>query len=215
MMHIVPYAVDSGMTSVQAATLLTLIGISGIGGRLLSGLISDKTGIKPVMVFCLTALAVITLWIAFSNDTRTFYIFAAVYGITYSGFVTMMVRIARQIFGMKSLGSIFGALMVSDGIGFGVGPWLAGYIFDITGEYQISFIAVTAGLIAATAITIIIKPPSKKHTRWKMHQHRPYYAGPAHLGLYRASSNHCVSGAAGFYFFKPCLIYHELPIKRL
>jgi len=162
MMHIVPYAVDSGMTSVQAATLITLIGISGIGGRLLSGLISDKTGIKPVMVFCLTALASITLWIAFSNDARTFYIFAAVYGIMYSGFVTMMVRIARQIFGMKSLGSIFGALMVSDGVGFGVGPWLAGYIFDITGEYQISFIAVTAGLITAIAITIMIKPAVKK-----------------------------------------------------
>ncbi len=158
MLHIIPYAIDSGMTPVQAATLLTLVGIFGIGGRLASGLVSDKLGIKPVIIFCLLALACITAWIAFHKDAWTFYLFACIFGVVYSGFVTMMVRIARQVFGAKALGSIFGALMVSDGIGFGVGPWLAGLVFDITGAYQASFIAVTVGLIAASILTIIIKP---------------------------------------------------------
>jgi len=162
MLHIIPYAIDSGMTPVQAATLLTLIGIFGIGGRLASGLVSDRLGIKPVIVFCLLILASITAWIAFHKDTSTFYIFACIYGFVYSGFVTMMVRIARQVFGAKALGSIFGALMVSDGIGFGVGPWLAGYVFDVTGSYQVSFIAVTVGLIAASILTLIIKPAVSK-----------------------------------------------------
>ena len=63
MLHIIPYAIDSGMTPVQAATLLTLIGIFGIGGRLASGLVSDRLGIKPVIVFCLLILASITAWI--------------------------------------------------------------------------------------------------------------------------------------------------------
>jgi MFS family permease len=158
MLHIIPYAIDSGMTPVQAATLLTLIGVFGIGGRLVSGLVSDKLGIKPVIVFCLLALASITAWIAFHKDAGTFYLFACIYGVVYAGFVTMMVRIVRQVFGAKALGSIFGALMVSDGIGFGVGPWLAGYVFDVTGAYQVSFVAVTIGLIAAAILTIIIKP---------------------------------------------------------
>jgi MFS family permease len=162
MLHIVPYAIDSGMTAVQAATLLTLIGIFGIGGRLVSGLVSDRVGIKPVIVFCLLALAVGTAWIAFHKDAWTFYSFACIYGVVYSGFVTMMVRIARQVFGAKALGSIFGALMVSDGVGFGVGPWLAGYVFDITGSYQASFIAVTSGLVAAAILTLIVKPAVRK-----------------------------------------------------
>ena len=162
MLHIIPYAIDSGMTPVQAATLLTLIGIFGIGGRLVSELVSDRLGIKPVIVFCLLVLATTTAWIAFHKDTATFYLFACIYGLVYSGFVTMMVRIVRQVFGVKALGSIFGALMVSDGIGFGVGPWLAGYVFDVTGSYQVSFIAVTSGLIAASILTIIIKPAVSK-----------------------------------------------------
>jgi MFS family permease len=162
MLHIVPYAIDSGMTPLGAATLLTLIGIFGIGGRLVSGLVSDKLGIKPVIVFCLLVLALGTVWIAFHKDVWTFYSFACIYGVVYSGFVTMMVRIARQVFGAKALGSIFGALMVSDGIGFGVGPWLAGYVFDVTGSYRASFIAVTCGLIAAAILTLVVKPAVSK-----------------------------------------------------
>jgi len=162
MLHMVPYATDSGMTPVQAATLLTLIGVFGMGGRLASGLVSDRLGVKPVILFCLLILALITLLIAFYKDAWTFYVFAATFGVVYSGFATMMVRITRQLFGAKSLGSIFGAVMVADGIGTGVGPWLAGYIFDITGQYQISFIAVAVGLITAAILTIIIKPAVKK-----------------------------------------------------
>jgi MFS family permease len=158
MLHMIPYAVDSGLTPVQAATLLTLIGVCGIAGRLTSGMISDRVGVKPVIIFCLLTLAAITTWIAFSRQESTFYLFAAIWGIAYSGFVTMMVRIVRQVFGIQALGSIFGALFVSDGIGFGVGPWIAGYVFDVTGSYQYSFIAVAAGLVAAVVLTIVVKP---------------------------------------------------------
>jgi MFS family permease len=162
MLHLVPYAVDSGMTSVQGALLLTLIGITGIAGRLIAGLVSDRVGIKPVIIFCLLLLAVTTAWIAYYKDPGTLYAYAAAYGMLYSGFVTMMVRIVRQTFGARALGSIFGALMVSDGVGFGIGPWLAGYIFDITGSYRISFISVAAGLVIAAALTIMVKPAYKK-----------------------------------------------------
>lgn len=160
--HIVPYAVDSGISPVQAATLLTIIGMAGIAGRLGSGIISDRIGVKPVVLFCQLALASLTLWIAFSRNTATFYTFAAIFGIVYSGFAVMLVRIARQIFGDRALGSVFGALMVADGIGTGAGPWLAGYIFDVTGSYQASFIAVSAGLVVAVILTIIIKPAFRK-----------------------------------------------------
>jgi MFS family permease len=162
MLHIVPYAVDSGMTAIEAATLLTLVGIFGLAGRLISGIVSDRFGTKPVILVCLLSLALINGWIAFNKDPWTFYLFASVYGVVYSGFVTMMVRIARQVFGAKALGSVFGALMVADGIGFGVGPWLAGYIFDLTGSYTISFVSIAAGLVAAAVLTLIVKPAAVK-----------------------------------------------------
>ena len=162
MLHLVPYAVDSGMAPVQAAILLTLIGIFGIAGRLASGVLSDRIGIKPIMLFCTVLLGLNIAYIAFSNTVWAFYIFASIYGVTYSGFVTQMVRITRVTFGGKSLGSVFAALMVSDGIGFGFGPWIAGNIFDATGSYQASFLAAAIGLMVAGVLTMLIRPAVKQ-----------------------------------------------------
>ncbi len=162
MLHLVPYAVDSGIDPLKAALLLTLIGIFGIAGRLASGVLSDKVGIKPIMLFCTVLLGLNIAFIALYNEPWAFYVFAAVYGISYSGFVTQMVRITRKVFGGKALGSVFGALMVSDGIGFGVGPWVAGNIYDATGSYQSSFLAAAAGLAVATILVVIVKPAVAK-----------------------------------------------------
>jgi len=162
MLHLVPYAVDSGMAPVQAAILLTLIGIFGIAGRLASGVLSDRIGIKPIMLFCTVLLGLNIAYIAFSNTAWAFYIFASIYGVTYSGFVTQMVRITRVTFGGKALGSVFAALMVSDGIGFGFGPWIAGNIFDATGSYQASFLAAAVGLMLAGVLTMLIRPAVKQ-----------------------------------------------------
>ncbi len=162
MLHLVPYAVDSGMAPVQAATLLTLIGVFGLGGRLASGVLSDRIGIKPIMLFCTVLLGLNIAYIAFSNTDWAFYIFASIYGVTYSGFVTQMVRITRVTFGGKALGSVFAALMVSDGIGFGFGPWIAGNIFDSTGSYQASFLAAAIGLMLAGVLTMLIRPAVKQ-----------------------------------------------------
>jgi OFA family oxalate/formate antiporter-like MFS transporter len=162
MLHLVPYAVDSGIYPVRAALLLTLIGIFGIAGRLASGILSDKVGVKPIMLFCTVLLGLNIAFIALFSEPWAFYVFAAIYGIAYSGFVTQMVRITRKVFGGRALGSVFSALMVSDGIGFGVGPWVAGNIYDSTGSYQASFLAAAAGLAVATVLVVIVRPATTK-----------------------------------------------------
>lgn len=162
MLHLVPYAIDSGLSPVQAATLLTLVGFFGIAGRLISGVASDKYGVKPVMFCGLLLITAITAMIAVWQQPWTFYLFAALFGLAYSSIATMMVRITRYVFGLKALGSIFSVLMIADGIGMGLGPWLAGYIFDITGGYYITFIAVAVALTIAAVLTSIIKPATMK-----------------------------------------------------
>lgn len=161
MLHIIPYAVDSGLSPLEAAAIFTLIGVFGLIGRFASGLLSDRIGIKPVILFCLILEAAIIVWITFCREMWVFYTFAAFFGIAYSGFVTMMVRITRYVFGSRALASVFGCLMISDGIGFGVGPFLAGYIFDFTGSYTISLLTVAVGLVAASVLTLIIKPAAR------------------------------------------------------
>lgn len=157
-LHLVPFAIDSGFSPLESAGLLTLVGIFGIGGRLISGIISDKYGPKQVMISALVLLAIITMMLSLWPLSWPFYIFAALFGLGYTSVATMMVRITRHIFGIRALGPIFSTLMIADGIGMGLGPWLAGYVFDITGSYYITFIAVSVALVVSALLTIIIKP---------------------------------------------------------
>jgi cyanate permease len=58
------------------------------------------------------------------------------------------------------MGAIFGALSVADGLGFGTGPLMAGYIFDTTGSYQMSFFIVAGAMAVALAATLALREKS-------------------------------------------------------
>jgi len=85
------------------------------------------------------------------------YLFAALFGLSYGGNIVLIPKLTAHIFGLASMGAIFGALSVADGLGFGTGPLLAGYIFDVTGSYDISFLLVTGGMAVAIAATWVLK----------------------------------------------------------
>jgi len=157
MTHLVPYARDTGLSAVTAAGLLSALGIFSIAGRLLSGLISDRIGARPVLAAGLLVQGAMMLWLAKTDSTWGFYLFAAIIGLSYGGTVVLIPKLTSHIFGLGSMGAIFGALSVADGLGYGTGPLMAGYIFDQTGSYQISFFIVAAALAVALAATLALK----------------------------------------------------------
>jgi cyanate permease len=59
------------------------------------------------------------------------------------------------LFGVKSLGLIFGVLLFAESIGSFSGPLVAGYAFDAAGSYDTVF-AVMAGISISAAILGIL-----------------------------------------------------------
>jgi len=153
MTHLVAHARDSGLASVQAASLLSLIGVHSILGRLGAGALSDRIGARPVLTAGILLQAVFMVWLVRAGSPWMFYLFAALFGVTYGGNFVLMPRLTSQIFGSTSMGAIFGALSVADGIGYGTGPWLAGRLYDATGSYDISFLMVAGGLLGAALLS--------------------------------------------------------------
>ena len=85
------------------------------------------------------------------------YLFAAIFGLSYGGNIVFIPKLISHIFGVGSMGAIFGTLSVADGLGFGTGPLLAGYIFDMTGSYQISFFIVAGAMSVALAAALALR----------------------------------------------------------
>jgi MFS family permease len=158
--HLVPYALDQKMPAMWAAGLLTVIGAGSIFGRLLSGIAADRVGSKAVLICCLALQAVVIVWLVYTVNVWMFYVFAVLFGFSYGGFIPLMPKLTSDVFGPGAMGAIFGFLMTSDSIGWGAGPWLAGYLFDRTNSYTLSFVAVIGAILLAIIFTLFLKKPT-------------------------------------------------------
>jgi MFS family permease len=157
MVHLVPYSTDIGVSAVQAAGILSIIGIIGTAGRIGLGFIGDKLGNRRTVYlsYIITGLAFAGL--AFVPNTGMLYLFAVIFGSLF-GIGVLLVPMVTEYFGFRALGIISGMLVFSNSAGGAIGPPVAGAIFDITGKYQIDFIGCAIIALAAGLIIYLVKP---------------------------------------------------------
>ena len=150
--HIYPHAVDLGISAATATNFLATIGGASIIGRVVMGSAGDRIGNKLAIIIDLIILSAALLWLQFANEVWMLYTFAVVYGFAYGGIFPLISPMIAQLFGLDSHGVIFGATYFSNCVGASIGPVLIGYIFDVTGSYQLGFII----LAAASVIAILL-----------------------------------------------------------
>jgi len=153
MTHIVPHAIDLGISPMQAASILSVIGFASIPSRILAGIASDRFGKKRVAMISALFMAGAMLWLAESTSLWMLYLFAVVFGAAYAGLSPPTTAIVGDTFGLHHIGAILGVLEIGWATGAAAGPALAGHIFDITGTYYLAFLL---GMIAALIITGLV-----------------------------------------------------------
>ena len=84
-----------------------------------------------------------------------FYLYAVLQGLSFASVVTLLPVLTAELFGLKSLGVIMGALIFVGIIGEALGPVLTGTIFDITESYRLAFLT-CVGIIAAAVILSLV-----------------------------------------------------------
>ncbi len=138
MVHIVPFAIDRQVSPTKAAGVLSAIGGVSMAGRFFSGLTIDRIGSKRVLVFCSALLIAALLWLHQTDELWMMYLFALVYGIAHGGCFTAISPLAAELFGLRAHGAVLGIIVFSGTVGGAVGPFLAGYIFDVSGGYGLA-----------------------------------------------------------------------------
>jgi MFS family permease len=159
--HLVPHITDIGFSAGEAAAVLSLMGAASIPGRLVMGIVSDRSGRKLALVACLLALAGAMVWLTWAHSLWSLYIFALVFGFFHSGQGSSGAAFISETFGTVSLGKIFGLLEIGFGIGAAAGPALGGLVYDATGRYFNAFLAGAGAMVLATVFVALVKPETK------------------------------------------------------
>jgi len=80
----------------------------------------------------------------------------------------------RQIFGVRYLSTLFGIVFFSHQIGAFLGVWMGGYIFEVTGSYDIVwYLSVVRGVLFALLYWPIMNNPLPDWPWPEKRAHRP------------------------------------------
>ena len=156
--HIVPYATDIGISATAAANILATRSVAGLIGGILLGGLADRIGNRQGYTIGFILISAALVWLLSAREVWMLYLFAVILGFGGGGAATLTSPLAAELFGIRSHGLILGVIGFCHTIGAAVGPFMAGYIFDVTGSYQTAFLTCVAFAVVGLILAIILRP---------------------------------------------------------
>jgi MFS family permease len=165
--HTVTYAMTCGLAPLAAVTIYSVEGLAGLGGRLVLGVLADRLGVKRVLIAGLLIQAVAAGMFVFASRLGEFYAVAAAFGFAYGGVMPLYAVLAREYFGQRILGAVFGAAAMVSSLGMALGPSLGGWIYDTFGRYTLLYAGSAAVGLGAVAIALAFPPFPRESLKLK------------------------------------------------
>ena len=153
--HLVPLLTDSGFSLDQATTVLMVLMFSGALGRILGGRLGDLIGALPSYIVMSAGQTLSVFWFPFLDSTVAIYLIAVVFGFTYSGVMSAILVCTRMMVSAKFAARAMSITSFFGWFGMGAGGFMGGYLFDLTGNYDLSFIgAMVVGCINVAILVL-------------------------------------------------------------
>lgn len=157
--HMIPRLTDFGYTLVEASLVMSMCAGFGVIGKLSFGWLSDRLSVRKVMAIVIF-MQFTGQYLMFSSlDYVTFAIGASMFGYGVGGVVPMHGAVVGKTFGRDRFGAVLGLMRPAMFPIQILGVPFAGWIFDVTGSYDIAF-QVFLGLyfLAALAVSFYRQP---------------------------------------------------------
>ncbi|MFK5977865.1 MAG: MFS transporter [Rhizobiaceae bacterium] len=153
LIHLVPLGMDLGLGPETAASLLFVLMVSGLFGRLFFGVFADKVGGLKAYFIASVGQTISVFWFTQTTSLPLLYIISIVFGFAFAGVMTCLIICAQQAAPVRLTGLAVAMVSGTAWVGMGIGGFQAGYFFDQTGSYTISYAnAAFAGVINITIL---------------------------------------------------------------
>jgi predicted MFS family arabinose efflux permease len=160
--HLFPILTEAGVARSEAAWLLSLGGIAGIVGKLVTGALLDRfrpnwTGSLTMGVTAVTFVVLIRFL-----DSMPALIAALVINGYAAGSKTQITAFLTAGYaGMRNFGMIYGVMSALVALASGLGPWIAGKVYDTSDGYEPFLWAGAVGCVLGGALLLVLPPMPK------------------------------------------------------
>ena len=157
--HIVALCVDLGFGPAVGAEMLSLMLLGGVVSRLVSGVIADRLGgVMTLLIGSVLQMLALALYLP-ADGLTSLYLVSLVFGLSQGGIVPAYAIIVREYMPAREAGARVGFVIMATILGMALGGWMSGWIFDMTGSYQLAFLNGIAwnGLNIAIMLLILLR----------------------------------------------------------
>ena len=163
--HIVSYCVGLGYGPVAGAEMLSLMLFGGVLSRIAFGLLSDRLGGVRTLLF---GSALQCLGLAFFlpyDGLVSLYMVSLIFGLSQGGIVPSYALIVREYMPAKEAGARVGFVLMMTIWGMALGGWMSGWIYDVSGSYEMAFLNGIAWNLINIGLVLILffrKPAQRR-----------------------------------------------------
>ncbi len=148
--------------------LVAVLALGNGGGRIVSGMLSDKIGRKAMMFVCFLFQAFLIFLLSKATGKNALgtipamAIISALIGANYGANLSLFPSITKDFYGLKNFGMNYGLVFTAWGVGGFMLAKLAGTMYAKHQTFAIAYYGASALLILAAIMTILVKAPHHK-----------------------------------------------------
>jgi len=148
LMHLVPLIQDRGIALEDAGSVMFVMLLVAIAGRIAFGKPADLIGaMRAYLVASFWQTALVFVFTQ-AGGLDMFYVLAVIYGFGYAGVMTTILVCVRVLIPATRRAFTLGVVTLFAWFGHAIGGYQGGFFFDLTGDYTVTYVnAAAAGVI--------------------------------------------------------------------
>ncbi|VVC86613.1 unnamed protein product [Leptidea sinapis] len=182
--YISDHSMSMGFNESQASMLISMIGILNMFGEILLGWVGDWECVDAILVYavCMVLCGAVTLIMPLLSSYLSLASASGAFGAFIAANYSLTSIILVEQITLEKFTNAYGLLLLMQGVANLVGPPFAGWVFDITGSYDLSFYM--AGLfIGLSGLVLLVLPLYRCIKKYKTKRKRQTHQEPKINGV--------------------------------
>ena len=156
--HLAALLTERGVSAQSAALALSVMGASGILGRLTTGVLLDRYFASYIAAFMLGISGLGILALATATTTPLALTGTALMGYGLGSEADVVPYLIARYFGRKHFAALYGLTWTAYAVGGATGPIVVGHFYDRAGMYQPQMVAGLALMCGVGAVLSLLLP---------------------------------------------------------
>tara|TARA_Y100001934_G_scaffold282529_1_gene396706 strand:- start:112 stop:1434 length:1323 start_codon:yes stop_codon:yes gene_type:complete len=163
LVHLIPHLTEGlGYSLGSASLVVALLTMFQLLGLVSGGYLGDVLNKRLICVACMFAHAGGLLLVTYAESFLLVLAFVVLHGLAWGARGPLMVSLRADYFGASSFGTIMGVSSLIVMLGMAAGPIVAGYMADVSGDYQSGFTLLALLSLLGSVCFFLATPPRSK-----------------------------------------------------